>query len=258
MRMVWLLLTLGFAGMSVGAEERVLVYSTNPQYPPYHWADGNGFDGASLELLRLVLPPGVTARPVVLPWKRVLERAAAGDIDLVLSLRITPERSQYLKFTTHRAFPNPIVVFARADADWHFSSWDDLKGRPGGISAGDTFGGGFDEYWRAHLQVETADSMVENFRKLDGGRIQWFVTGRYLGQAYLTAHPPGHPIDALSPPVSTGDIHFGFSARSKWLDLLPVIDRRLDELDRAGTLERLLQKYVAGQQAAPTGRFPGE
>jgi len=236
-----------------------LFYSTNPQYPPYDWADGpSSFAGASVELLSLVLPPGVVATPVVLPWKRALEQAREGQIDLLLSVRITPERSEYLRFTAHRAFPNPIVVFARRESRLSLRSWEGLQGHPGGVSAGDFFGGGFDQYWHDHLQVEIADTMVENFRKLEAGRIDWFVTGRYLGQAYLSVHPLDREIVVLEPPVSTGDIHFAFSAKSPWVKLIPSIDARLEELDRQGVLDYLIRKYQFGSKAAQPGHFPGE
>jgi len=237
----------------------VLKYSTNPQYPPYDWAEGNSFAGASIELLALVLPPQVVSEPVVVPWKRALELAKTGQIDLLLSLRITPERETYLVFTTHRAFPNPIVVFARSGSFAKLDSWDVLKGHVGGISSGDTFGGGFDEYWRENLKVETADTMIENFRKLDAGRIDWFVTSLYLGKAYLATHRLTNEIVVLDPPISTTDIHFGFSKASSWASLVPEVSRRLAVLDKAGTLDQILQKHLKlATSAVPKGSFPGE
>lgn len=254
--LLWLLAALVPAMAS--AQTGTLIYSTNPQYPPYDWAvDPMSFDGASIELLSLVLPPGIKAQPLVVPWKRAMEMAKTGHVDLLLSLRITPERSGYLRFTTHRAFANPIVVFARKDALLTLKSWDDLKGHLGGVSLGDTFGGGFDEYWPAELEVETADSMVENFRKLNAGRIDWFVSGKYLGQAYLATHAL-KDVEVLDPPISTGDIHFGFSKASPWASLEPEISRRLAELDKARVPEQILEKHLRRLVALPPGSFPGE
>ncbi len=251
-----LLFILPFA---LSAQTGTLVYSTNPQYPPYDWAVGDSaFAGASVELLALCLPPGVEARPMVVPWKRAQEMAKQGRLDLLLSLRITPERSAYLEFTTHRAFPNPIDVFVRSGSPNSLRSWSDLKPYIGGVSLGDTFGAGFDEYWRAELKVDEAPTMVENFRKLDAGRIDWFVSGLYLGKAYLATHRTRHKIVALDPPISTGSIYFGFSKLSRWSSLVPEVSRRLEELDRAGVPERLIQKYLERAKAAPSDGIPGE
>mgnify|MGYP002352027387 CR=1 FL=1 len=221
-----------------------IVYATNPHYPPYDWSVGDAaYDGATIELLEMAAPEGVRLKPVVLPWKRAMLLAGEGRIDLLASLRITPERSQYLRFTSHRAFPNPIVAFIREDRRFPYEKWDDLKDKTGGVSLGDTFGGGFDAYLRAHLRVEEAPSMEENFRKLDSGRIDYFVTSLYAGQAYQATHRPAHSVVALSPPISEQDIHFGFSQRSPCLPLLDRLSARLEELDAQGVPEQLLRRY---------------
>jgi ABC-type amino acid transport/signal transduction systems, periplasmic component/domain len=224
---------------------RTLTYSTNPHYPPYDWAVGEtDFDGASIDLLRLAVPPGVALKPVVLPWKRALALAREGKIDLLVSLRITPERSEYLRFTRHRAFPNPIVVFVRKDRIFPFKSWADLKGRRGGKSLGDTFGGGFDEYWRRELSLEDSPSMENNFEKLEAGRIDYFVTSKYVGEAYAASHRLPHGVVSLNPPISEMDIHFGFSRASPCAALVEQMDLRLEELDRRGIPEQLLRKHL--------------
>lgn len=233
-----------------------IVYSTNPQYPPYDWGvGGDHFDGASIELLALVAPPGITLKPLLLPWKRSMSLAAEGKIDLLLSLRITPERSEYLTFTSHRAFPNPIVVFVRKNGSFPYKEWRDLIGKRGGRSLGDTFGGGFDEYWRKELMMEDAPSMVENFKKLDEGRIDYFVTSRYLGEAYISSQKFKNQIVALSPAISSMDIHFGFSKKSPCTQQIDSVSRRLAEVDRKGVSEKLLKKYLQRFQSQPGETF---
>ncbi|MBI5519545.1 MAG: amino acid ABC transporter substrate-binding protein [Desulfovibrio sp.] len=238
-------LTAAFAAQPEAAACRELVYAANPSYPPYHWAEGeSAYAGASVELLALALPPGVRARPVVLPWRRTLEWARQGKVDLILSLRITPERTDYLLFTAHRSFSNPIVVFVRRDRVFPFKQWADLKGRRGGVSFGDRFGNGFDEYWRAELTVEEAPTMESNFAKLEAGRIDYFVTSRYVGEAYAGAHTEGHGVTVLAPPISDEGIHFGFSKASPCAALARLVDARLKELDRKGVSEQLLKKHL--------------
>lgn len=222
-----------------------LVYTANPSYPPYHWVDREGrLVGASIDLLTLAAPPGVRLRPVALPWKRALLLAERGEIDLILSLRITPERSRYLLFAPARAFPNPIVVFVRRDRAFPFESWADLKGRLGGLSLGDSFGAGFDEYWRAELTMEEAKDMDSNFRKLHAGRIDYFVTSKHVGEAFTASHPEMADIVPLGRPISGQDIHFGFSRKSPCAALAEDVSRRLGELDRRGVPEQLLRKRL--------------
>lgn len=228
-----------------GGQCEELVYSANPSYPPYHWVGEDGrLEGASIDLLKMVAPQGLVLKPAVLPWKRALALAEQGRVDLLLSLRNTPERAKFLSFTSARAFPNPIVVFVREDRAFPFASWADLKGRRGGISLGDTFGNGFDEYWRAELSIEEAKNMEANFEKLEAGRIDYFVTSKFVGEAYSASRPLKHGIVQLGKPVSNQDIHFGFSRRSPCADLAEQMDRKLRELDKKGVLEQLLRVHL--------------
>lgn len=222
-----------------------LVYSANPSYPPYHWVGEDGrLEGASVDLLKMAAPQGLALKATVLPWKRALALAENGGVDLLLSLRNTPERAKFLTFASGRAFPNPIVVFIRKDRSFPFASWADLKGKRGGISFGDTFGGGFDEYWRAELTIEEAKNMEANFEKLEAGRIDYFVTSKYVGEAYCSTHPMRHGIVQLGKPISNQGIHFGFSKRSPCEALVGQMGRKLQELDRLGVPEQLLRVHL--------------
>ncbi len=226
------------------AQEKTLFYSTNPMYPPYDWSsDGKIFRGASIELLEMAAPPGVILKPMVFPWKRSLVMADEGSVHLLLSLRITSERMKFLNFTTNKAFPNPIVVFTRKNAPINFKKWNDLKKYRGGISLGDTFGGGFDEYLKNELTVDTAADMSANFKKLELGRIDYFVSGYYLGIAYLKSNNLANII-ALSPPISNQDIYFGFSKKYTDQYVIDYINSKLKELDKKGVPEKLLKKYI--------------
>jgi polar amino acid transport system substrate-binding protein len=249
MNSTWLKRSLLLGGMlltcGVHAACTSLSYATNPGYPPYDWSpDQQHYQGASIDLLRQILPPGVTAIPVVYPWKRAQQMAKEGRIDLLLSLRRTPEREQYLLFTTHRAFPNPIAVFVRRGHLLRLDNWQQLIPMQGGVSRGDTFGGGFDDFLKEKLTVEEAATMAENFEKLRRGRIDYFVTSQYAGNFYLLQTGLSHEIVALPPHISDESIHMGFSRNSPCQALEPYLSSRLRELDREGRLETLLVKYL--------------
>lgn len=246
---------LACAAPAPGAEAarcRELVVSANPAYPPYHWEENGVLVGASLDLLKQALPAGVTARFVVYPWKRVLENARRGEIDLILSLRATPEREEYLVFTRAEAFSNPIVVFTRRDRVFALKDWAALKGRTGGMSSGDMFGCGFDEYWRRELTMDDAGDMERNFRKLDQGRIDYFVTGKYVGLAYAATNPYAAGVVVLEPPLCNEGIRFGFSKAGRCAGLVDAVNRRLEELGRQGVPERLLRQHLERLRQAPT------
>ena len=222
-----------------------LVYATNPAYPPYGWSeDHHSYRGASIDLLPLLMPAHVKLQAVVYPWKRAQQMAQEGRIDLLLSLRKTPEREAYLLFSHHPIFANPIAIFRLKGKQESVADWQTLVGLRGGVSRGDTFGSKFDLFLQKNLTVETADTMQENFEKLRRGRIDYFVSGQYAGNYYLHQHGIDGEIEALSPPVTNESIHIGFSRRSPCQELEPYVSARLEELEQSGYLKRLLDGYL--------------
>lgn len=222
-----------------------LVYATNPAYPPYGWSEDQlSYRGASIDLLPLLVPAGVKLKAVVYPWKRAQQMAQEGRIDLLLSLRKTPERETYLLFSHHPIFANPIAIFRLRGKQNSMDDWQTLVGLRGGVSLGDTFGSKFDLFLQQHLTVETADSMQENFEKLRLGRIDYFVSGQYAGHYYLHRQSMEREIEVLSPPVTNESIHIGFSRRSPCQALEPYVSARLQELEQSGYIKRLLDSYL--------------
>lgn len=221
-----------------------LRYSGNPDYPPYHWCRNNhALTGASVEQLQLILPASVKLQPQLYPWKRVLQNAENGQLDIILPLRINAERARYLRFSQTPAFENPIAVFVRKDRRIDFQSWDSLKPYRGGMSLGDVFGDGFDEYMASSLTIETAPDMASNFKKLELGRIDYFITGRYVGMAYLKKQSITDRIVDLPKPVSVSKIHIGFG-RNVPASVIDEMDKALKKMVDSGAASALLKKWV--------------
>ncbi len=83
--------------------------------------------------------------------------------------------------------------------------------------------------------------MDDNFDKLIAGRIEYFVTGYYSGMAYILANNLDSEIKSFDDFISNQDIYFGFSKKSSFRHLIPSISKRLEELDKNGTTDKLLQ-----------------
>lgn len=231
-----------------------VVLSANPDYPPYHWAEGDRIVGASIALTGRILDEmGVPweARYIG-PWPRVLKSAEHGQIDLIVSLKPTPEREAFLVFTRSAAFPNPMAVFAAKARPVRFDSPRDLVGKRGGRTAGDRFGDAFDRIAAEQLTLEDADSLSVNFQKLSAGRIDYVVTGLYTGRAQLAQLGLTDQIAALPRPVNHGDIHHGFSRRSPCAALVDAVDARLTAARRSGLAQQLLEEALVEWQRRST------
>jgi polar amino acid transport system substrate-binding protein len=234
------------AAPALGAECRRVVFSANPDYPPYHWAEGGRIVGASVALTGRILDQlGVPweARHVG-PWPRVLKSAEHAQIDLVVSLKPTPEREAYLAFTRSPAFPNPMAVFTSRARPLRFDGPQDLVGKRGGRTAGDRFGDAFDRFAEQSLTLEDADTLGVNFQKLAAGRIDYVVTGLYTGRAQLLRSGLAERIAPLGRPVNEGFIHHGFARRSPCLSLLERVDAQLAAARQSGLAARLLEEAL--------------
>jgi polar amino acid transport system substrate-binding protein len=229
------------------AECTRLVFSAHPDYPPYHWREGDRIAGASVALTGQILDAmGIAweARYVG-PWLRVLKTAEVGEIDLVVSLKPTPERAAFLAFSEAPSFPNPMALFVPRDRPLRFERFDDLVGKRGGKSAGDRFGDEFDQFAAAHLQIEEADGLGVNFQKLAAGRIDYVVTGLYTGRAQLATMSLSERLVALPRRVNEGHVHHGFAKNGRCLGIMAEFDRRLARIARTPLPRELLERALA-------------
>ncbi len=252
-----LFMTLMLAGPLRAAEPPAtcarVVLGAGPDYPPLHWYDGTTLRGASVQLAQKIFADmGV---PVELryvgPFPRLMANAQRGRIDVVATLKRTPERDAFLTFTTVRAFSNPVSVFVLRSRGFHYAGWDDLLGHTGGIATGTRFGEPFDSFLQHKLHIETSSSLESNFKKLAVGRIDYLVTGYYNGIAYLEAHRQQDQFIALQPAVNDSENHIAFYSKSPCMRYYKEFDRRLALLVKIGAPERMIQDALQEWRSDP-------
>lgn len=224
-----------------------VIASAHPDYPPYHWREGGRIVGASVDLNKLVFGEiGVQFEAIYTgPWKRVLKTAENGDIDFVMSLKKTPQRSTYLLYTEAPAFENPFTVFTLKSKQFPLNTWTDLKGKFGAKNAGDRYGEPFDTYVLNILELSDNFSFLENVNRLLIGRIDYIIHGRFVGKAQFGAIDGGENIVPLDWNVMNGFVHSGFARTSQCKHLNAQISQRYDELFSDGTAAELLAANIS-------------
>lgn len=240
-----LLCALMWAGATRAADCPKVVFSVNPNYPPFHWVEDGKLVGASIELTdRIFGELGISAEARYLgPWNRVLRAAEQGQIDMVAALKVTPEREAFLLFTSARFWVNPMAVFVRSEHRIAYGGWSDLVGHTGLVARGDRFGEGFDGYLHEKLQVLTSNDMEDGFANLLRGRGDYLVTSYLAGSAYVAANGLDAAIVALRPMVNAGAVHFGFARRSACVKYVEAVSAKLRVYEVDGTTRRLIAKY---------------
>ncbi|MBV8501890.1 MAG: transporter substrate-binding domain-containing protein [Paucibacter sp.] len=222
--------------------DRVIV-TADPSYPPFHWYDGHRLRGASIDLTEEVLRRLGLRYEIryVGPWMRVLSKAQAGQVDMVVTLKDTPERRVYLSYVPTPAFDNRIAVFVAKSRAFPFAGVDDLAAHRGGVSAGNELGGAQGRAIAERLHLEIGLDARHNFEKLKIGRIDYFLTGYYTGQAILDQRADGAEFVALRPFLLSTQNYVAFVSSSPCAKFVSQFDSVLASLNRSGAGERALQ-----------------
>ena len=244
-----------FASAVLGAQAQCtrVTLAADPDYPPLHWYDGNNMQGASIAIAKRVLDDLKIPYEVryLGPFPRVLVAAEYGDIDMVATLKKTPEREAFLLFPKTPALSNPVAIFTARDHLIAFKSREDLVGLTGGITRDNVFGDGFDEYMKQFLRVEIANSPENNFSKLGSGRIDYFITGYYAGMAYLLKRGDEERFVAMSPFLVDTPNFLALTRKGHCAGLLDAVDLRLSQLKKSGALDELIRQAFAQWKANP-------
>ncbi|MES2952904.1 MAG: transporter substrate-binding domain-containing protein [Pseudomonadota bacterium] len=230
-----------------------LVLAADPDYPPLHWFDGTAMHGASIAIAKRVLEDLQIPYEVryLGPFPRVMAAAERGDIDMVATLKKTPEREAFLLYPKTPAFANPVAVFTARERPIAFTGRADLMGLRGGITRSNVFGDGFDEYMKQNLNVEEANSPENNFSKLGAGRLDYFITGFYTGMAHLLKRGDEERFVAKSPFLVETANYVVLTRKGNCADKLEAIDARLAALKKSGALDELIRQSFAQWKARP-------
>jgi len=220
-----------------------VVISADPAYPPLHWYNGDHFQGASITLTTKALNAlGIPYELRYLgPWKRVLNAAKNGSLDLVTSLKDTPERREFLTFSAP-LLSNPVAVFVRKDKTFRYTKKEDLIGLHGGVARGNRFGQPFDQFMDDYLQVEVAHNMETSFRMLIAHRFDYVLTGYYPATNALMTSKLDQQIQAVRPFVTETSNLVGFVSKSPCLKYLDAFNEQIEKMRKNGDIDRELKK----------------
>lgn len=215
----------------------------DPAYPPLHWYDGHQMQGASLDIARRVLDELHITYEIRYsgPFTRVMKLAERGELDMVATLKKTPEREQFLLFPKTVALSNPVAVFQSRDRAFRFQDRQDLIGHRGGITRGNRFGADLDDFARASLDIEEADTPESNFNKLKVGRIDYFLTGYFVGMAYLLKRSDEASFVVPAAYLVDTPNYLALTIKGACADRLEAIDAKLAQLRKSGVLDEIIK-----------------
>ena len=222
-----------------------LIFSAYPTGPPNFWVKDGKLIGVGPEVVETIFTElGVSVESRVYPWKRVLMLAERGDIDVIAGLYFTQERTDYLEyFEPHYTVNEQVIIVAKGKV-FPFNKWDDLIGLKGGSLVGDSFGEEFDKFITEKLNIEGVGTLIQGFKMLVKGRIDYMPVSRDLAEIQARKVGVRNDIEILPMPINSEKMYMGISKKSPFLKYLPKVNQRLKQLNEQGVIEKLTLKYL--------------
>ncbi|MDJ0972811.1 MAG: transporter substrate-binding domain-containing protein, partial [Kiloniellales bacterium] len=212
------------------ASHREVRLGVDPAWPPFEFIDENGvYSGVvSGYVEALSERTGLAMTPVPdLTWSEVLDKARAGEIDVVPGITPTPARAEFLNFT-EPVVTFPIVIVTRKDAHYVSGIEGLLDSKIAVVRSYVT-----EELLRQDypdLELHLQDSVADGLRALDAGEIDALVAN--LAAATFEIDRLG--IDSLKIAAPTDYKHaLSMGVRKDWPELVGILDKALVSLTDA-------------------------
>jgi polar amino acid transport system substrate-binding protein len=225
-----LALALAFAGCTTtvsSTEKNPVLASGHPDWAPIMYKDGNNISGIGPNLTRAIFKEmGLNVKIVYAgSWDVVLEKAKHGELDVIVGLYKTEEREEYLCFSEPYA-TDPVVLFLNENNLFDYNKKEDLVGKKGVATVGDSYGQEIDDFIVAeNLNISRVSNPEEAFKRLQDGKVDYFIYSAYAGDRVIAEKKLlGFEKSKI---VSSQPFYIGVSKKSKYADRIPEINAAL-------------------------------
>lgn len=214
-------------------------------YPPWNWQKENRIIGACAEITQRLFNK-VNARvdlTYVGPWARCQEMIRKGQVDINICSFSNSARRQYSDFIETPIGFNEQAFFVKRGTEFPLERWEDLKGKTIGMVIGVSIGPEFDSFLEENTRVDAVPNFRSNFRKLALGRIDGIPVGRHTGRSLIRSYGLSQDIVDLPTPLLRGTLYISMSKLSPHRNLLPRVEKLMQQTWYLDLVETLLEKY---------------
>ncbi len=159
------------------------------EWPPYQTVEKNQVSGFSTKVVKTVLERmNVKINSLkVYPWKRAITMIENGDADALFSANHTKDRTKFAFYPDEKIITSPWVMWVREEDNLKFESFDDLLGKKVGLVRGYSYTTDLWNFVKKHNIYEEVVTDEQNFRKLNGGRVD-FISAELGNGLYLVKY----------------------------------------------------------------------
>lgn len=173
-------------------------------------------------------------------WSTVQAKAKSGEIDAIVAAYKTAERETYMYYSIAYAI-DPVALFTPQDQTFAFAKFDDLIGKKGVGTTGDSYGQEFDDYLaQGLLDFQRVATPAEAFNLLLQGQADYFVYALYSGKKYLRDNGLEEKLSSLPQYVASENFYLTISKKSSLANYRDQIDALLQKWLTDGTIANLI------------------
>jgi polar amino acid transport system substrate-binding protein len=127
--------------------------------------------------------------------------------------------------------------------EFSFAKYEDLIGKKGVGTVGDSYGQEFDDFISAKLNFARTNTDREAFDLVASGQADYFVCSLYSGHEELRKENRSAEFSYLKHFLAEEPFYLTVSKRSPYAKYLPEINRLIQKYKADGTVDKLMEKY---------------
>ncbi|PWC52712.1 hypothetical protein TSO221_13270 [Azospirillum sp. TSO22-1] len=236
----------GIIGPNVAAADAIKLVALN--FPPLIFEENGAPAGIAYEVVTEALKrAGHQATVEVMPWARALDMARDGQADGLFTAYRTPEREQFLNYSTEVVVPQVVSLFVRKDSPVAFGGdLAQLAKYKVGVVNQISYGPLVDDAIKAGIlqDLEKSNDSDNNVKKLVQGRFDVMPSNRYVAQYILKKQGVADQVKELQPEVQSIPSYIAFTRAKDTTALRTAFDAALAAMKADGSFQTILDKYA--------------
>jgi PAS domain S-box-containing protein len=218
--------------------ERVIKVKGDFFYPPYEFINESGEpDGFNVELFKLIANDlGLKYELSLNPWVHVRKELELGEIDMVLGLMVSEERTEKIIFgVPHSMMTHGLFTHKSSD----IRIFDDIRGKMVVVQNGDLM---HDFLLKNHYtdQLATVTTQLEALKLINEGYYDAAIIGNFQG-SHLIRKLRLHNVVLRTSNIKPNPYAMAVSKGNE--QLLMLLDKGLFNLKESGEYDRLYNKW---------------
>ncbi|MCR4426662.1 MAG: transporter substrate-binding domain-containing protein [Firmicutes bacterium] len=238
---------------SLQDEPAVIRIGGDNYFPPYEFVSETGvYRGFNVDLMNAVaLELGINIELIPMPWSQVRQALENGLVDAIQGMKYSPERDVIYDFSTPYLTSSQSIFVRRERFD--ISDLSDLRGHAVAVQRGDISLDSLRRVGGARSVVfENQQAALE---ALIAGEVDAFLGNRLAGIYMTQRKMKTDEIKMVGEPIAPAPYCMAFRDGDR--ELVELFNRGLARVKKAGTYDRIYQKWFGEEIEPPTAFLKG-